>query len=731
MRNGRTRWRIAATIAVTSFCNWPLADDELLPEPTRQELLSPEWIGSTLGEIGIDRLIKLYDGADDAALHQLRAALELSRSFLSEHPEELRSQLQARLLTSGEAELAVFQQLPADRVRARAMRPSLIQVGDALLRRIPSPDQGGPLVASPDGSLFALGGARTKAAPPFERIQGVEVRSGVTGDLLRFIALEDGRCISPVGVSPDCEKLFGLTEDGLIRAWDLDTGEQVWSVLGGSVDLPRTSCDYSSDSALVAISPYRSHVVVLDVELGERVAWLEVDGNERIGEIAFLNDETLIGSCFDGVLRHWSIADEEVIAEFEINATCFSPDGTRAIEFVDKGKGLPDEYSGFKIIDTTSGEEIDFVEFEEPMQVDSEAIDTTGEGLLLCISNPGSRLLKYEISSGELTVDLDLRGELFNDFASQSGNRIVHGGYGSEIGLWDLNRPRIPSMLELASQSTDIEITADGATAMTMHQDAIRLWDTDTWQEKAVFTLPGICYRAAMSGDSQRIVFAMNNEIHALDVATGQTTELLKTSDVDDWIKEMELSGDGQVAAFTLPRQNKTYVIDANDGTLFESTDESHSVSLSYDGLRILLDRRLLDRDAGTEHEFEQVYGSRNAISADGRLGMIYNGLSGGIVWDLENGEVLKGAAREADDELLMISGNSAVAISGNGRFSVSCDRDSNVYLYDIVDRRQLAVVSTDASRITALELSEDGADLLIATRGGNWHHWKFENMPP
>ncbi len=125
---------VASASSVTRADDIPVAD----MQPTVANLLDPNWIENSLHEVGVDRLIKIYDEFDDPLTERVQQALILSRWFLMEHPEELRSQLQARLLSSDEPELQVFQELPAEGIHVRAMRASLNQAGDGLVGALSS-----------------------------------------------------------------------------------------------------------------------------------------------------------------------------------------------------------------------------------------------------------------------------------------------------------------------------------------------------------------------------------------------------------------------------------------------------------------------------------------------------------------------------------------------------------------------------------------------------------------
>lgn len=726
----------ASCLALLGLSSFPASApaDDAPPDPTRQELLDPDWIETTLTDVGTDRLIKLYDQDEaaepDATVRLVQDALRASRTFLNRHPEELRSQLQARLLTSDDPELLVFQDLPADRVRARMIRPSLIQAGDALERVVPLRDQGNNLVASPDGSLIAHWAARMKLAPTVDRIAGIEVRSGLTGEEIAFVTLGEEGYLVPAGISPNCEQVFGITQDGRIHAWDIATSEILWTGVGGITDQHRAECEFSSDGGLVAVSVFGSHVSVLNVETGEGVAVLRAEGVTFIGDIAFIDDDTIAGCCNGGVLRHWSIESGEVIEEFEVAAAYLTSDGLTAVGL--DGKSIDDQFEvrGITVIDAVTGEMERQFEIA-PLHLNYNAgLDFAEEQVLFPLLgslDASPRLLGYSLATGEKLTDVDFSGYDFFHHVPLPGNRVVMCGIADHLSFWDMTRVRPESIAN--DRARRIAISNDGATAMSSDYGYVRLWDTQTWQERTSFTLPGYSHLADMSADATQIVYSENHEIFRIDVATGQTSSVYKIGDGEQSIRALQLSGDGEVVVATIAR-DRTYVIDAVNGQLLHSTEFSWEIDIDYAGDRVLLGRRLLDVSTGDEFEFMDVSGEVNALSGDGSLGIITSFWSGNSVWDLSTSEILKDAAHEfeadwVDDTAL------AVALSHNGRFSASCDVDFNIHLYDTQAGMHLATVATDSSGIKSLALSDTGENLLVLTSHGIWHHFRFENLPP
>jgi WD40 repeat protein len=707
-----------------------LADDAP-PAPTRQELLDPMWIEATLADFGIDRLIKLYDRGGaveaDVPVQLVQDALMLSRLFLREHPEELRSQLQARLLSSDEPELQVFQDLPADRVRARATRPSLYQAGDALRQIIPLPYNGQYFVASRDGTLLAIMGRRLFDELPYF----IELRSGINGDLLREVNANSIMTVS-AGFSPDLSRFYGVTEDGVFHAWDVHSGEEYWNAECGIGRFRQALCVTSPDGRYVAVNNFMSQVFVFDAESGVEVSVLGVPQVEGIiGHIAFVDNDTLVGCCSDEKVRRWNVASGEVIEELDSYGWRLTQDGTKVFSFEAKYPETGPIGDEFNVYDARTGELLVHTEFDKPLPINSMDVDPEGERLVILteqLDDPDRRIMGYSIASGELIADLAIGYYPGGNLVAASNDRLLTSGPGDVIHVWDLTRSM--GQTDLRLRAGHVEITADGAIAMAYSmQGTIWLWDTETWEETASFTIDTPGSKGVMSDDGTRILFIVRDEVQLLDTATGQISLVLKRGEVGNAANYViALSGDGQVGAVNT-QGDKAILFDVNSGEVLATVGSARGIWLSYDGSQALLDNRLLDRNTGMETAFEYQSSFKDDLSDDGRLAIV-SASPGGIVWNLESNEQIKDAAF-AVDAPGFYDHSGPVSISSDGRFTASCGPNSDVYLYDTRARCQLAVVNADYARIRSLDLSADGSDLLILAEGGGLHHYRFENLPP
>jgi WD40 repeat protein len=720
----------AVSSVISSVHAW---DDDAPLAPTRQELLDPAWMEATLAEIGIDRLTKLYDrnpvgdAPDDPTLQLVHGALLLSRTFLNEHPEELRSQLQARLLSSDEPELQVFQDLPADRVRARATRPSLLQAGDVRVGVIPITRTGHEFRVAGGGTLIAVLGQRQLTTRPFGSMEAVHILDVRTGELLQAINEGVDLLTLPAGFSPDLTQFYGLTQDGVFHAWNLRTREELWNGLCGWSPYYRVYCVTSPDDRLVAISSCTAQAVVFDSQTGEEVAIIPAGIGEEIWSIGFLDNETLIGNCKDQMFRHWNIESGEVIAEFELNILV-APGGTKGVVLDAKQAESQWLTHAFEIYDTSTGELLTRTEFEKPVQLDSMEFSADGSRLAFGISSPENQLAVYRMDTGEEIATLPLGDYRPQRVVPTSGNAVFTSSSDHTIRVWDVTRS--VGEEEAVDRARGLGMTADGGTVMTCSSEYIQLWETATWIETDRFEVHP--WFAAMSDDGTRILFNSDREICTLDVATGEVTQLLKTeAERHRLLQVLALSGDGRIGAVNID-DGKAVFFDAVTGEIQTGAEPSGEIVLNYDGSQALLENRLLELSTGMETEADYLLGHCRSMSADGRLAIVHNSYRGNTVLDLTTGEQLKDAAYTAEPgEFLGYPFDTPVALSADGRYSASCSPNFDVHLYDVEERMPVAVVTGDQMQVTSLELSENGSHLLVGTTDGNWHHYRFENLPP
>jgi glucose/arabinose dehydrogenase len=148
----------------------------------------------------------------------------------------------------------------------------------------------------------------------------------------------DSLAVSPsataVAFSPDGALLASAYSGGVIRLWDLATGQQHGQVLqaGSGGQAGMTAIAFSPDGGLLA-SAYRDGTIRLWDPATGRLVRSPLPGGSSVSAVAFSPDGKLLASAgTDGTIRLWNPATGQPVrsplpAGSSVNAVAFSPDG--------------------------------------------------------------------------------------------------------------------------------------------------------------------------------------------------------------------------------------------------------------------------------------------------------------------------------------------------------------------------------------------------------------------
>ena len=184
-------------------------------QPTTADLLNPDWMAAMLDRKGIDSLIEAYSASSDPEMQIIQAALDLSRHTLRAHPESLREQLQARLVSQTEPALAPFQSFPEDHLLIRSEWPAFQRPGGPLLRTLPGHDDAINWVAVSPDERFAVSASDDKTLKVWDISRGLLLTTlkGHTNSVISAVVTHDGKQI-----------ISGALDD-TIQVWDVKCGK--------------------------------------------------------------------------------------------------------------------------------------------------------------------------------------------------------------------------------------------------------------------------------------------------------------------------------------------------------------------------------------------------------------------------------------------------------------------------------------------------------------------------
>lgn len=213
---------------------------------------------------------------------------------------------------------------------------------------------------SPDGKRLALQedsrADDDRGANPFYHISLWDVPSGRKLCALRFpYGPQNNHRLEAMSFSSDSQLLYTVAGSGIVRAWDINTGQQrgeflsdarLWN--GKPIELGQSRADtavFSNDMSLLLTSCDR-HVVVWDPATAEKLRMIGTPGSGRARDFAISPDNKLVATIdsrgVDETIRVWDIETGRERLQLHpddarARKVAFSPDGTRLVTSMDRG----------------------------------------------------------------------------------------------------------------------------------------------------------------------------------------------------------------------------------------------------------------------------------------------------------------------------------------------------------------------------------------------------------
>ncbi|MBM3495619.1 MAG: WD40 repeat domain-containing protein, partial [Armatimonadetes bacterium] len=202
---------------------------------------------------------------DEAALQEVRAALELSAHVLFRDPLQLAGQLAGRLLSSEHAEVRAMagQAAPCGQARAVPSTASLRPPGTALLRTLEGHTGRVMSVALTADGKRAVSGSDDNTL----RVWDLE-----TGKTLRTLEGHTGWVMS-VALTADGKRAVSGSDDKTLRVWDMETGKSLRTLEGHTG--PVMSVALTADGKRAVSGSGDKTLRVWDLETGKSLRTLE------------------------------------------------------------------------------------------------------------------------------------------------------------------------------------------------------------------------------------------------------------------------------------------------------------------------------------------------------------------------------------------------------------------------------------------------------------------------
>jgi WD40 repeat protein len=314
----------------------------------------------------------------------------------------------------------------------------------------------------PDGRRVFTGGADAV----------VRLWDAVTGQELRRFVGHTG-WVSCAAVSRDGARLLTGSFDASARLWQVDSGQELRRLQGrcGKV----SSVAWARDGRHVLVGRRDAFAHLWNLAQGRETRRFAVDEPVRSVDFSPDGSAVLVGGE-DDVARLWKTETGKALCQLtghseDISSVAFSADGSRVVT------GSWDGTT--RLWDPVTGTEVDRL---KGGQVECAAFSPNGRFVAVAGGSflSGAEVRLWEPSTDRVGSLEGLPGLAWSVAFSPDGARVIASTLDGETLVW---RSATGELIRRFKGGNCLAFSGDGGLLATGFGSAIRLWDTDTWQE--------------------------------------------------------------------------------------------------------------------------------------------------------------------------------------------------------------------------------------------------------
>jgi WD40 repeat protein/transcriptional regulator with XRE-family HTH domain len=529
--------------------------------------------------------------------------------------------------------------------------------------------------------------------------------------------------VSTVAISPD--GMYALTggTDGIIRLWDVRSGEEIRQFLGHTGSI--SGSIFSPDGKRILTGSADKTARLWDLTTGKELHKF-TGYNDVLTGVAYAPDgKTILTTSSDGTTRLWDSTTGQEIRIFTGYIAAFSPNGQYLVTV--------EENRVIRILNIQTEEEILQFTHDHASGLNSIRFSPDGK-LILTSGRDGTAALWDSVNGKALQSFVGHTGSIVNAAFSPDGNYIFTASGDGTARLWneqtgqELRRFISPAYVSSATVSPDGKYLLTGS-----NEGLARLWSVKARPELPSFATNLGFGAVAFSPDAKFILTGDFNGVASLwDFESGQKVrEFIADTDIINY--GVAFSPDGKYV-LTGNWDGTVRLSDAYTGKeirLFAGHNSRvNSVAISQDGKYIAAatyrDGAWL-WDAGTGQEirhFDSVavlY--RVAFSPDGKYLVTAGGKGDGSahLWDISTGKLVQHFGGAFDSM-------SSVAFSPDGKYIVTGSSDNIARLWDVQLGKEVLQFIGHTDLVWSAIFSPDGNYVATASNDGTARLWDAQS---
>ena len=443
---------------------------------------------------------------------------------------------------------------------------------------------------------------------------------------------EAGSFINNVDVSADGRTMLTSSDDGLVRLWDVESGELLREY-EGATDLVQPIA-FSPDERTALGGTGDGEAILWDVATGEVIRRLTANQND-IRAIAFMPDgrHALTGEdpgLLPGEMILWDLATGDIIRRYgadlgdgieNVRSIAIDPEGRRALVGYGKTMAAAD-YSAI-LYDIESG---DMIRALDGANRSINDVAISPDGRLGYGASASGTVFVWDLDTGETLRNLDGHNGLAISVAvSPDGRTVMAGAFDGAVIQWNIATGQIINRFAQSGPLWGLDFRDNSSAVTGTAEGYARLWDLSGRWLEARWEDPQ-SPRAATGADAQILITSISPDgRYAISSAAEQNTWRDPALTLWDYetgqpVRRFDIGGNLPFEAAFTP-DSRQVLVGFQDATL---------------GLYDVESGALLRRLTGHLLPVQRV-----DISSDGRHALTGSGGGEIFYWDLESGELL------------------------------------------------------------------------------------------